>query len=81
MTRCKFTCLSVTKRKAWNGAPSDFVYDSEFSAVTGHADPGDSGENEEFWAATPAGTLKLSTVKSDHFEVGKDYYLDLSIVE
>lgn len=73
MVRCKFTCTGVTKRKGWPNGP-DFVYDAEFSAVHGQG----SEENATFFAATPLGTLKLSTVRADHFEVGRDYYLDLN---
>lgn len=84
MVRCKFTCVSVTKRKAWSGAPSEFVYDAEFQAVAKHdtAKTREAAiENEQFWAATPSGSLKVATIRADHFEVGKDYYLDLSLVE
>ena len=72
MVRCKFTCQSVTKRKGWRDG-DEFHFDAEFSAVTGGSE-----ENNEFWAATPSGTLKVSTVKADVFEPGKDYYLDIS---
>ena len=84
MIRCKFTCVSITKRKAWVGAPSEFIYDTEFQAVTNHdtaSSRAAANENVEFWAATPSGMLKLGTVRADHFEVGKNYYLDISIVE
>lgn len=83
MIRCKFTCMSVTKRKAWIGAPSEFVYDAEFQAVTNHdtaATREAADENVAFWAATPSGTLKVGTIRADHFAVGKDYYVDLSVV-
>lgn len=79
--RCKFTCVGVTKRKGWGGHA--FVYDSEFTAVTAHgAQTRESAdENAAFFAATPTGTVKLSTVRADHFEVGKDYYLDITPAE
>lgn len=73
MTRCKFTCQSVTKSKAWHGAPGEFLFDAKFTAVTS-----DSPENSEFWAATPSGTLTVGTVKADVFEPGQDYYLDIT---
>ena len=81
MIRCKFTCVSVTKRKAWSGASGEFVFDAEFQAVTKHntAVIGEAAdENAAFWAATPSGTLKVATVRQDHFEVGRDYFLDLT---
>ena len=71
-TRCKFTCLSVTKRKHWN-KEHPFNYEAEFSAVTSGSD-----ENDKFFAATPSGTLKVSTIVDDIFVVGNDYYLDIS---
>jgi hypothetical protein len=73
-TRCKFECVSVTKRKGWSGHA--YLYDAEFLAVTSGSD-----ENKAFFAATPSGSLKVATVVSDVFEVGKSYYLDLSEVE
>jgi len=64
-------CQSVTKSKAWRGAAEDFHYEAEFSAVTSGSD-----ENESFFAATPSGSIKLSTLKADHFTPGVDYYVD-----
>jgi hypothetical protein len=71
-TRAKFTCTSVRKYKGWTGT-SPFLYEAEFSAVTG-----DSEENKQFFGSTPTGSLKVSTVREDHFEPGKSYYLDFS---
>lgn len=78
MTRCKFTCISVTKRRAWSGCKEPYHYDAEFSAVTSSAPGQDREDSEPFWAATPSGDLKLSTILSDVFEPGRDYYLDLT---
>lgn len=72
--RCKFTCNKITKQKGWSGV--EFCYGYEFSAVTGG-----SLENKEFFAATPGGTINISGIKGDWFEVGKDYYLDIIPVE
>ena len=83
MTRAKFTCMGVTKRKAWSGVDGAFVYDAEFSAVTRHDTAKtreDAIENEAFWVATPSGSIKLSTLRADHFEVGRDYYIDFTAV-
>lgn len=77
--RCKFVCTGVTKRKGWGG--HEFVYDAEFSAVTSNQSVSERAipdENGIFFAATPSGSAKLSTVKSDHFEVGREYYLDFT---
>lgn len=69
--RCKFTCISVTKHLHWNRSGS-YLYDFEFNPVTSGSE-----ENKSFYEATPAGSVKLSTLKEDHFVVGKDYYLDI----
>jgi hypothetical protein len=37
-----------------------------------------SPENKAFWEATPSGELSVSTVKQDVFEVGTEYYLDIT---
>lgn len=39
---------------------------------------GGSPENEKFWEATPGGNLKVTSVLSDVFLVGQEYYLDIS---
>ncbi len=70
-TRCKFMCNSVTKRKVWN--KEEYTFEAEFSAVSSG-----SPENEKFFAATPSGSLKVSTYVDDIFEPGKAYYIDIS---
>jgi len=69
--RAKFVCTEVTKRKGWDKV-NPFVYDAEFTIVHG-----DSEENKKFFAATPCGNLKLTTLSMDTFEVGNEYYLDI----
>ena len=73
-TRAKFKCNSVTKRQGWGNFK--FLYEATFSPVGG-----DSEENKSFFAATPSGTISLSTIKDDHFEVGKEYYIDFTVAE
>ncbi len=74
MTRCKFECVSVTKRKGWGGHA--VLHDAELLAVMSGSD-----ENKAFFAATPSGKLNVATVVPDMFEVGKAYYLDISVAE
>ena len=50
--------------------------EAKFSAVTDG-----SQEAEEFFAATPYGELELGVMNAQHFEVGKDYYIDITPVE
>jgi len=78
MIRCKFVCDSITKQKGWAGA--EFVYDAKFSAVTGHGAVPNS-ENAKFFAATPSGQLSVGSLKADNFDVGREYYLDLTAAD
>jgi len=71
MTRCKFECVGVTKRKGWGGHP--FLHDAEFQAVTSGSE-----ESKSFFAATPSGKLNVATVVPDIFEVGKTYFIDIT---
>jgi len=72
--RCKFTCRSVTKQVGWDRNKHPFLWNAEFVAVTSG-----STENEKFWAATPNGKLEVGCIQADAFEVGRDYYLDISL--
>jgi hypothetical protein len=72
MTRCKFVCTSKREYQGWGGHAR--LYEYEFNAVTGGSD-----DNQKFFAATPAGSLKVSTVTDGTFEVGKEYFLDLHV--
>lgn len=78
-TRAKFVCQSVTKMvgHGWYGVPpGGFIYAAKFTPVTG-----DTPENKEFFAATPTGSVELSTIREDHFVPGKSYYLDFTLAE
>lgn len=70
-TRCKFRCDSVTKFK--HSQKEGFVYNAKFGVVYG-----DSPENKQFFASTPTGQLEVGTISPDHFEPGKEYYLDIT---
>lgn len=69
--RCKFKCVSVTKREGWGSNP--IIHDAAFQVVHGG-----SPENNSFFAATPSGEIKVGTVAADRFEVGKEYFVDFS---
>ncbi len=66
--RAKFHCDNVEK--------TDDGSTAQFSAVTSG-----SKENDSFFEATPFGSLNIGTVRGDHFEQGKNYYLDFSLAE
>lgn len=73
-TRAKFTCTEVSKITGWGG--HEFLYAAKFHAVTSGSD-----ENKSFFASTPSGSIEVSTIKDDTFQVGKSYYVDFTIVE
>jgi hypothetical protein len=73
MTTAKFKCIEVTKRQGWSG--NEFLWAARFSVVMG-----DSEENKAFFAATPSGTIDISTIREDHFEVGEEYTVDFTKV-
>ena len=68
MVRCKFKCTGVI-----DSPEVGDLYDVQFKAVTGG-----SPENEAFWQWTPTGVLTFRTIKQMPFEVGKEYYLDIT---
>lgn len=90
MSRCKFTCVSITKRKGFGAHP--YVYDAAFNVVTAYSyrerpfksrEEFDAAkaEDELFFAATPSGSITVGTMNADRFVVGKDYYVDFSPVD
>ncbi len=76
MVRCKFKCLE--KSEYIIGYPNQKTkgWSFKFGVVSGGSE-----ENDKFFAATPSGEFRVSSVKEDLFEVGKEYYLDISLAE
>lgn len=76
--RAKFKCNSVKKShgNVWKGNTYTlgFLYDYEFSVVTDGSE-----ENKKFFASTPSGMIKLSSVRDDTWEPGKEYYIDFTL--
>lgn len=71
-TRCKMTCQTVST----SGGGENQTHEAIFMPVTGGCK-----ENEDFYKWTPGGELKLSVLKNQNFESGKDYYIDISLAE
>jgi hypothetical protein len=71
-TRAKFVCTGVRKYRHWDRRKG-FLYDAEMMPVTSGSE-----ENKQFFEATPAGKLEISTLREDFFEPGKEYYLDFT---
>lgn len=73
--RCKFTCTSKREYKHWDRTKPN-LYEYLFTAVASGSE-----ENQKFFAWTPSGEVRVSTVRDGSFEVGQDYYLDLTLAE
>lgn len=72
-TRAKFYCNSITKSLHWDGTKRN-LFTTNFNPVMSTSD-----ENKSFFAATPTGKLELGQFLEDAFEVGKEYYIDISL--
>ncbi len=71
--RAKFKVTGTSQREHWDKQKGP-IHDIELSPVTSG-----SIENEAFYAATPGGAIKLSTVNDDaatQFVLGAEYYVD-----
>lgn len=72
--RAKFVCNGVQDHPEYENKSVSFT-----AVTTG------SEENKSFSKYTPSGTVQMSisyeTEASNFFEVGKEYYLDFSLVE
>lgn len=72
--RCKMRCEEIGQvnggDKPLNSARFVPVYSG---------DP--ESENAKFFRYTPTGELKLGVVNEQHFEVGKEYYIDITLAE
>ena len=74
--RCKFSCREVKE-----SGQSDDAFYVTLDAVY---DPDPESENGRFFKYTPSGTLALGTINASaaaQFEIGKEYYLDISLAE
>lgn len=72
MTRCKFKVRSKSEYES--GVHEIIMY----PVIQG------SEENKKFFKYTPGGEFKLSVVSPETaqmFEVGKEYYIDISLAE
>jgi hypothetical protein len=75
--RCKFKCTSVTKIEAWSDRDKHpFLYSYKMQVVTSGSE-----ENKKFFASTPSGELAVSAVGDDLFQVGKEYFIDITPAE
>lgn len=68
--RCKFKCIETGQ----SSMGEEVLHNAKFRAVFGDKSP----ENREFFKYTPSGELTLGVVKEQHFEAGKEYYLEIT---
>lgn len=76
MVRAKFKCIN---KKPNTDGPNPDGFTIEMNPVVGG-----SPENDSFYKWTPGGGLLLSTINlraAEQFEVGKEYYLDITAAE
>lgn len=69
--RAKFKCAEITQTEHGERI--------KLYPVTG-----DSPENKEFFKWTPSGNIEIGTVNPEaakQFEVGKEFYIDFTLVE
>ena len=88
--RCKFRCNSALQSESSRSkkvedptAQGGFRWENEpFILHTVTFTPVYSSkpesENKRFWDATPSGKLEFGTIREMPFEIGKEYYLDIS---
>lgn len=94
--RCKFKVDAITRRQqsvqklGEDGLPvkderghhvyvPGEVWDVEMSPVYANGDP--SHENSKFWAASPGGNFKVTTVNASavaSLKLGGEYYIDIT---
>lgn len=68
--RCKFKCTSITERANY---PEGKVWDAKLDVVTSGSD-----ENKDFFKYTPNGQMNVACIRQNSFEVGKEYYIDIT---
>ena len=81
--RCKFKCNSVTKTLSSRGKQVEgkwvteniFLYTATLTPV--YSDDPES-ENRKFWDATPSGKFEVGTIKEMPWNVGEDYFIDIT---
>ena len=78
MVRAKFTVNSITRTKHWNANKGE-MQTIDLTPVTSGSE-----ENQRFYEATPAGSIKLSVVNAEvaqEFKFGEEYYVDFTPVK
>ena len=70
--RCKFLCTETGESKGWN-TEHPILHRAKLIPVTGNSE-----ENKKFFAATPSGEFNVGTISDKHFQVGEQYFIDIT---
>lgn len=79
---CKFRVTSVEKTRAPEGRDKELYYENDHIRLAPMYDENDP-EDTKFSKATPSGSFEAQISNPallDQFQVGEDYYLDLTPV-
>lgn len=76
--RCKFVCQSITRSMSSKYNEATGKYETApLDTANLYVVTSGSEENKKFFASTPSGELKVGLHSVDHFEVGKEYYVEI----
>jgi hypothetical protein len=73
--RAKFVVNSIERKQHWDRSKGE-TQTIKLTPVTSGSE-----ENNAFYAATPSGTIELTTLNEEagkQFELGKEYYIDFT---
>lgn len=87
--RAKFVVAEITQNRPWqfggDGKTPKFIPTNvKLEPVYKRGEDGKNAENEAFGDATPSGSLQMliqNDQAASQFEVGKEYYLDITPAE
>lgn len=71
--RAKFKCTEIVQRSHYE-KENPVLYVAKFVPVMEGSE-----ENKKFYHYSPSGSLELGTIKEMPFEIGKEYFLDISL--
>jgi len=77
VVRAKFKVIRIERSEGWNNI-------NEVQTIVLTPVTGGSRENKAFYAATPAGEIKLGTVNAEaaeEFDLGAEFYVDFTLAE
>lgn len=73
--RCKFYCATISETLHNLNGGKKSLYEAKFNVVYDGSE-----ENKQFFQWTPTGELRVGLYKENTFQVGKEYYIDITAV-